>query len=44
MLAEKKEILPEEKSKSYWNAWYFGLFLFLLMQVVIYYFITVYFK
>jgi len=33
-----------DKEKSYWNKWYLGVFLFLLLQAVIFYFITMEFK
>lgn len=29
-----------DKEKSYWKKWYVGVFLFLLIQIAIYYFIT----
>jgi hypothetical protein len=33
-----------KNEKSYWNKWYLGVLLFLLVQVAIYYFITMKFK
>lgn len=36
--------MKEEKSKQYWNKWYAAVLLFLLVQIVLYYFITLYFK
>ena len=43
--ASKEEITqPIEKSKSYWGKWYVLLIVFLLVQVIIYYFITVTFS
>ncbi len=33
-----------ENEKSYWNKWYLGVFLFLLLQVIFFYFITIEFK
>jgi hypothetical protein len=33
-----------ENEKSYWNKWYLGVLLFLLVQIAIYYFITMEFK
>lgn len=33
-----------KEGKKYWYKWYAGVLLFLLLQIVIYYFITVYFQ
>jgi hypothetical protein len=33
-----------ENEKSYWNKWYLGVLLFLILQVVLFYFITMEFK
>ena len=33
-----------KNEKSYWSKWYLGVFLFLLVQVAIYYFITIQFQ
>ena len=33
-----------QNEKSYWNKWYAGILLFLLIQVVFYYLITIYYK
>jgi hypothetical protein len=30
--------------KQYWNKWYAAVMIFLLLQILLYYFITVYFK
>ncbi len=30
--------------KSYWKKWYWGVTIILLLQMLIYYFITVYFQ
>lgn len=31
-------------NKKYWNRWYIAVLLFLIAQIVLYYFITEYFK
>lgn len=31
-----------EKEKKYWNRWYFIVVAFLVVQIVVYYFISVY--
>lgn len=36
--------MKEDNSRSYWNKWYIAVLVFLLIQVVLYYFITRYFK
>ena len=33
-----------KNDQSYWNKWYAGVLLFLLIQVALYYFITVIYK
>ncbi len=33
-----------QKEKSYWARWYIGVILFLLLQVALYYFITINYK
>jgi hypothetical protein len=33
-----------EESRSYWNRWYIIVIVFLLIQVILYYFITAYFS
>ena len=33
-----------DQKKSYWSNWYIAVLMFLLFQIVIYYFITRYFK
>ena len=33
-----------EEKKSYWSKWYLIVFVFLLVQITAYYFITIYFK
>ena len=33
-----------EEKKSFWNKWYLAVFVFLLVQVTAYYFITRFFK
>lgn len=30
--------------RKYWNRWYLGVILFLIVQIIVYYFITDYFK
>ena len=32
-----------KNEKSYWNKWYVGVFLFLLLQVILFYLITIQF-
>lgn len=34
----------EDGGKSYWNKWYLGVLLFLALQIIIFYLITVEFK
>jgi hypothetical protein len=29
-----------QDEKSYWNKWYLGVLLFLILQVIVFYFIT----
>jgi hypothetical protein len=33
-----------QKEKSYWRNWYIIVFVFLVLQIVLYYFITQHFK
>jgi len=33
-----------QNEKSYWNKWYLLVFLFLVLQIIIFYFVTVTFK
>ena len=33
-----------QNEKSYWNKWYIIVVLFLIVQIIIFYFITIYFK
>ena len=33
-----------QNEKSYWNRWYAGVLLFLLVQVILYYGITIYYN
>ena len=33
-----------KNEKLYWNKWYLGVFLFLVVQIIIFYLITVTFK
>jgi hypothetical protein len=33
-----------QQEKKYWNKWYFAVLAFLLFQVVLYYFLSVYFN
>ena len=35
--------MEKENSTSYWRKWYIGVAVFLLIQVVLYYLITIYF-
>ncbi len=32
-----------KNERSYWNKWYVGVFLFLLLQVILFYLITIQF-
>lgn len=34
----------EDGNQSYWKKWYLGVLLFLIVQIIIFYFITVEFK
>jgi hypothetical protein len=34
----------ENESRSYWNKWYIGVLAFLILQIIIFYFITTEFK
>ena len=34
----------EDSDQSYWNKWYLGVLLFLIVQIIIFYVITVTFK
>lgn len=36
----QSEIAVMEKKKSYWITWYIAVFAFLVLQVIIFYFIT----
>jgi hypothetical protein len=38
------KISPEKSDTSYWNTWYLAVFIFLLLQIIIFYLITVEFK
>ncbi len=38
------KISPEDKDQSYWNKWYLAVLVFLILQIIIFYFITVAFK
>lgn len=42
MPATKK--IKMEKEKSYWRNWYVIVFVFLMLQIILYYFITQHFK
>lgn len=33
-----------EDDKSYWNKWYIAVLSFLLLQITVYYFITIHFS
>jgi hypothetical protein len=33
-----------QHQKSYWNKWYLGVLLFLIVQIIIFYLITIEFK
>jgi hypothetical protein len=33
-----------QNEKSYWNTWYLAVFIFLMLQIIIFYLITVEFK
>jgi hypothetical protein len=32
-----------QKEKTYWNKWYIALLIFLILQIILYYFITKHF-
>lgn len=36
--------MENQHSKTYWGKWYAAVFVFLVLQIVLYYCITVYFK
>ncbi len=33
-----------QNEKRYWNKWYLAVFAFLILQIVLYYFITIHFR
>ena len=35
---------PEDGDKSYWNKWYLAVLFFLIVQILIFYFITQFFN
>ncbi len=35
---------PADKNNAYWNKWYAAVMLFLFIQIIMYYGITIYFK